>query len=248
MTYSDHIECLHLNDIRLEEGSDDYELSVSSPSTVATADLQGSTSNNRTAHSSDELLSNGVACGHHSEENTVTSAMSAFATEQLAVFGGLMRKLSTRKPAKQKADKMNSGDNNNSNLNSPTAAISNQQAVKYTGCKSSQQSASTVNIHHQHQNNHNSSNRRVQETADLDRALKVTRSSPSPSPVKCSGTSQMTNGTSNSKHRGSKGAVDIAMGLHYSKGYTSNLSYPNISAMPAAASTCQVIPTNDLSR
>ena len=249
MTYSDHVECLHLNDIRLEEGSDDLDLDISSPSTAATAtDLQGSTSNNRTAHSSDELLSNGHVGGagggggggHHSEETTVTSAVSAFATEQLAVFGGLMRKLSTRKPAKQKqttdAKAMVNGDS--SNLNSPTAAI-NQQAVKYTGggTKSSHQqhqqqnqSASTANLHH-HQNNH-SGNRRVQETADLDRSLKVTRSSPSPSPAK-SGSSQITNGA-NSKHRGSKGAVDLAMGLHH-KGYPPNLSYPNITATTANA-------------
>lgn len=252
MTYSDHVECLHLNDIRLEEGSDDLDLDISSPSTAATAtDLQGSTSNNRTAHSSDELLSNGHVGGaggggggggHHSEETTVTSAVSAFATEQLAVFGGLMRKLSTRKPAKQKqttdAKAMVNGDS--SNLNSPTAAI-NQQAVKYTGggTKSSHQqhqqqqnqSASTANLHH-HQNNH-SGNRRVQETADLDRSLKVTRSSPSPSPAK-SGSSQITNGANSSKHRGSKGAVDLAMGLHH-KGYPPNLSYPNITATTANA-------------
>ena len=124
MTYSDTVECLHLNDIRLEEGNDDFDVDMSSPSTSATNELHGSTSNNRTAHSSDELLSNGQGGGHHSEETTVTSAVSAFATEQLAVFGGLMRKLSTRKTPnlkKEKVNLLNGGDN---------AAISQQQ-TKY---------------------------------------------------------------------------------------------------------------------
>lgn len=75
------IECLHLNDIRLEEENDD------DPSHE-----NGNSDAKNLANSAEELL------GH---EDTITAAVGAFATEQLAVFGGLMRKLSTRKSSKK---------------------------------------------------------------------------------------------------------------------------------------------------
>lgn len=75
IAHSDMIECMHLYDIRLEADSTEDVL----------------------------MLENAVAGklgnGHeHSQPESLSSAMSAFATEQLAVFGGLMRRLSTRKP------------------------------------------------------------------------------------------------------------------------------------------------------
>lgn len=74
MAHSDMIECMHLYDIRLEADSTEDVLLM-------------------------EKAAGKLGNGHeHSQPESLSSAMSAFATEQLAVFGGLMRRLSTRKP------------------------------------------------------------------------------------------------------------------------------------------------------
>lgn len=80
------IQCLHLNDIRLEEDGDDLFLNGL---------------NKQTDH-----LTN----SQRDEETNISSAVGAFASEQLAVFDGLIRRLSTRRSLKKTA---NNADNNN---------------------------------------------------------------------------------------------------------------------------------------
>ena len=81
MNHSDKIECLHLNDIRLEEDGDEL------PNLFL---------------DKNKNLIEAVNNGHHGDQETISSAVGAFASEQLAVFGGLMRKLSTRHSLKKK--------------------------------------------------------------------------------------------------------------------------------------------------
>ncbi|OTF68997.1 hypothetical protein BLA29_001069, partial [Euroglyphus maynei] len=81
MNHSDKIECLHLNDIRLEEDGDELP--------------NGFLEKNKN-------LIDAVNNGHQGDSETISSAVGAFASEQLAVFGGLMRKLSTRHSMKKK--------------------------------------------------------------------------------------------------------------------------------------------------
>ena len=230
MSNSDSIECLHLNDIKLEEGSDyvDFNQSTTSPSISASNDpttITIGSNNNRTANSSDELLSGSQQQQFSEENNTVTSAVSAFATEQLAVFNGLMRKLSTRKSGK-------------------TKTVEQMQSTgKSTGTRGGGSSGQ------QRSNNNN----RTTNDFPLDRTLKVTRSSPTPSTVKggdvhCSGN----DGVGDNYHfqpsstRSTRKSTDpiLAMGLHY-KFEQGNLSYPNITNSAIVSNNLEVSNRNN---
>ncbi|KAI2806087.1 hypothetical protein BLOT_005098 [Blomia tropicalis] len=221
IAHSDTIECLHLNDIRLEEGNDDLETlaDFSSPSTNTTVNDLNISSTNRTANSSDELMSN----DHHpSEENTITSAVSQFATEHLAVFGGFVRKLSTRKPAKKATHGNGGAGVGDQVINNVNIGRSKQPAehLAHSAHQTPQQPNKTAHQRHQRSGSAVTRRNMVAEQPENSNAMRGTRTN---MPTNVANNGKMGNGSSKLARK----SVDpINVGLHYK--LSNNLSYPNI--------------------